>query len=218
MSKFEVLTAMAVAAFADEIKADAARIRPYLTADEATRQAADQSQLISFIGRQRTFVSAELDAIAPSWDFALRDSICLEPAGQIAGTFSTTLGTHPAVDGFQTGTGTIGGIFDGQPILPTAVGAAAGVEAPNAILSMPIFTAPDAITFLYVSFPIAAIPPAGTPIPSENGITAIYGIYDAATDTSDLLAYGYRGSLTLTSDARRDGDPVTGLFQFELWR
>ena len=112
----------------------------------------------------------------------------------------------------------MGGIFDGQPILPTAVGASAGVETPNAILTMPVFTAPDALTFLYVSIPLGAIPAPGTPIPSEDGVTAIWGIYDAATDTSDLLGYGYRGSITLTSDARRNGDSVTGSFAFELWR
>lgn len=205
-------------ALAAQVAADAARIRPFLSADEATRQAADQTQLLDFLNRQRAFVSAELRGAAPSWDFELRDSICLTPAGQIAGTFSTTLGTHPAADAFQTGTGTFGGVFDGQAILPTAVGASAGVEAPDAILTMPVFTEPDSVTFLYLRFPIAAIPAPGTPIPSEEGVTAYYGIYDAATDSSDLLAYGYRGSVTLTSDARRNGDPVTGSFGFELWR
>ena len=206
------------AALNAKIGADAARIAPYLTDAQAAAQAADQTQLLDFIRRQRAFVTAELDAAAPTWDFDLRGTICLSPIGQIAGTFATTLGTHPAADAFQTGTGTLGGIFDGQPILPTAVGASAGVETPNAILTMPVFTAPDALTFLYVSIPLGAIPAPGTPIPSEDGVTAIWGIYDAATDTSDLLAYGYRGSITLTSDARRNGDPVTGSFAFELWR
>ena len=206
------------AALNAKIGADAARIAPYLTDAQAASQAADQTQLLDFIRRQRAFVTAELDAAAPTWDFDLRGTICLSPIGQIAGTFETTLGTHPAADAFQTGTGTLGGIFDGQPILPTAVGASAGVETPNAILTMPVFTAPDALTFLYVSIPLGAIPAPGTPIPSEDGVTAIWGIYDAATDTSDLLAYGYRGSITLTSDARRNGDPVTGSFAFELWR
>ena len=206
------------AALNAKIGADAARIAPYLTDAQAASQADDQTQLLDFIRRQRAFVTEELDATAPTWDYDLRGTICLSPIGQIAGTFETTLGTHPAADAFQTGTGTLGGIFAGQPILPTAVGASAGVETPNAILTMPVFTAPDALTFLYVSIPLGAIPAAGNAIPSEDGVTAIWGIYDAATDTSDLLAYGYRGSITLTSDARRNGDPVTGSFAFELWR
>lgn len=211
-------TAWNEAALNAKVAADAARIAPYLTDAQASAQTADQMQLLDFIRRQRTFVTAELDAAPPAWDFDLRGTICLSPVGQIAGTFTTTLGTHPAADAFQTGTGTLGGIFDGQPILPTAVGASAGVETPNAILTMPVFTAPESLTFLYVGIPLSAIPAPGTPIPSEDGLTALWGIYDAATDTSDLLAYGYRGSITLTSDARRNGDPVTGSFAFELWR
>jgi len=201
-----------------KIAADSARIAPYLTAEQAALQAADQTQLLDFIRRQRAFVMAELDATAPTWDYDLRESFCLAPAGQIVGTFATTLGTMDVPDAFAAGSGTVAGSFDGQPIAPEAIGAIAGNDGTDFIISMPMITGGSSVNFLYLTVPIAAIPAPGEPIPSDNGITAIWGFYDPVTETSDFLSLGYRGNLTFTSAAQQDGDAVTGSFRFEFWR
>jgi hypothetical protein len=201
-----------------KVASAAARIAPYLTAEQAALQADDQAQLLAFIGGQRAAITAELDATAPTWDYDLRESFCLAPAGQIAGTFATTLGTMDVPDAFAAGTGTVAGSFDGQPIAPEAIGAIAGIDGTDFIISMPMITDATTVNFLYLTVPIAAIPAPGEPIPSDNGITAIWGFYDPVTETSDFLSLGYRGNLTFTSAAQQDGDAVTGSFRFEFWR
>ena len=201
-----------------KVASAAARIAPYLTAEQAALQADDQAQLLAFIGGQRAAITAELDATAPTWDYDLRESYCLTPAGQIVGTFATTLGTMDVPDAFAAGTGTVAGSFDGQPIAPEAIGAIAGIDGTDFIISMPMITGGSSVNFLYLTLPIAAIPAPGEPIPSDNGITAIWGFYDPVTETSDFLSLGYRGNLTFTSAAQQDGDAVTGSFRFEFWR
>jgi hypothetical protein len=201
-----------------KVASAAARIAPYLTAEQAALQADDQAQLLAFIGGQRAAITAELDATAPTWDYDLRESYCLTPAGQIVGTFATTLGTMDVPDAFAAGSGTVAGSFDGQPIAPEAIGAIAGIDGTDFIISMPMITGGSSVNFLYLTLPIAAIPAPGEPIPSDNGITAIWGFYDPVTETSDFLSLGYRGNLTFTSAAQQDGDAVTGSFRFEFWR
>jgi len=201
-----------------KVASAAARIAPYLTAEQAALQADDQAQVLAFIGGQRAAITAELDATAPTWDYDLRESYCLTPAGQIVGTFATTLGTMDVPDAFAAGSGTVAGSFDGQPIAPEAIGAIAGIDGTDFIISMPMITGGSSVNFLYLTVPIAAIPAPGEPIPSDNGITAIWGFYDPVTETSDFLSLGYRGNLTFTSAAQQDGDAVTGSFRFEFWR
>ena len=206
------------AALNAKVAADSARIAPYLSAEQAASQAADQTQLLDFIRRQRAFVTEELDATAPTWDYDLRESFCLAAAGQIVGTFATTLGTMDVPDAFAAGSGTVAGSFDGQPIAPDAIGAISGIDGADFIISMPMITDATTVNFLYLTVPIAAIPAPGEPIPSDNGITAIWGFYDPVAETSDFLSLGYRGNLTFTSAAQQDGDAVTGSFRFEFWR
>ena len=201
-----------------KIAADSARIAPYLTEEQAALQADDRAQVLAFIADQRGAIMADLDATAPTWDYDLRESFCLTPAGQIAGTFATTLGTMDVPDAFAAGSGTVAGSFDGQPIAPEAIGAIAGIDGTDFIISMPMITDATTVNFLYLTVPIAAIPAPGEPIPSDNGITAIWGFYDPVTETSDFLSLGYRGNLTFTSAAQQDGDAVTGSFRFEFWR
>ncbi len=94
----------------------------------ASAQAAAVEDLRSWVRGRRAVLLKDLEGGPPEWSQPLKDSICVDLAGEIEGTFATTFGTNREPDAFRTGSGTIAGVYRQKTLVVRRVGAQAGYD------------------------------------------------------------------------------------------
>jgi len=174
----------------------------------------------AFVRGRRQAILAELDAGAPAWDYALRDTFCFAPIGHVSGTFATTWNSTSQPDPFAGSTASLSGEVQGVPLPVGVAGAAAGLdtqspEGPRAIVYV-IAPQPDG-TVLVVLFsyrPEHFVPGARTP--DWDALQGILFRFDPATDTSTTIGMLGQGTVELDRAATTPGGPVSGRFSVDV--
>jgi CotH kinase protein len=91
-------------------------------------QTAAVEDLRSWVRGRRAVLLKDLEAGPPDWTQPLKPSICVDLAGEIEGTFTTTFGTNREPDAFATGNGTIAAVYRHKSLAIRRVGAQAGYD------------------------------------------------------------------------------------------
>jgi hypothetical protein len=94
----------------------------------AAGQAKAVEELRAWIRGRRAVLLQDLEGGPPEWTQPLKESICVDLAGEVEGAFATTFGTNREPDAFRTGNGTLAGSYRQKPLVVRRVGAQAGYD------------------------------------------------------------------------------------------
>ncbi len=92
------------------------------------KQAKAVDDLRGWIRGRRPLLLEDLRNGPPEWHQALKQSICVDLAGTIEGSFGTSFGTNRGLDIFRTGAGVLTGSYRRRPLGISFVGASAGYD------------------------------------------------------------------------------------------
>jgi hypothetical protein len=102
--------------------------------EAAGTQARAVAELRTWVRERRGVLLKDLEGGAREWRQPLKESICVDLAGEVEGAFGTSFGTNREPDAFQTGTGALSGTYRRAPLSIRRVGSMAGYDK-NALSS-----------------------------------------------------------------------------------
>jgi len=114
-----------------EIERMQALVAPVLAragTEVASAQATAVEDLRAWIRGRRAVLLKDLEGGPPQWTQPLKESICVDLAGEIEGTFATTFGTNREPDAFRTGNGSVSAVYRHKTLSVRRVGAQAGYD------------------------------------------------------------------------------------------
>ena len=171
-----------------------------------------------WVRTRRGVLLADLEGGPPEWDGAMKDSICVDVAGNIEGSFGTTFGTKDTGNIFATGSGALSLVYRQQPIQFWRVGAWAGFDANAESDPWPVIdVSGHATDNNYYNLWLGVHPDqfhAGG-VGSLGGNTAWGGIgrWNPTTRTWTYLGGFVNGTVELDQAAAVPGAPVRGRFR-----
>jgi len=96
--------------------------------EAAAAQAEAVSELRAWVAGRRGDLLKDLEGGAKEWRQPLKESICVDLAGDIEGAFSTSFGTNQEPDAFRTGDGALSGVYRRASLSIRRVGSMAGYD------------------------------------------------------------------------------------------
>jgi hypothetical protein len=124
-----------------EIDRMQALVKPVLSrqgAEVAERQAAALESLKAWVRGRRGTLLKDLENGPQEWSQPLKESICVDLAGEISGAFGTSFGTNQVGDTFATGNGALSGAYRRRPLVVRRVGSQAGYDRNAASSPWPV--------------------------------------------------------------------------------
>jgi hypothetical protein len=97
-------------------------------AEVAAAQAKAVEDLRAWVRGRRAVLLEDLAGGPPEWQGPMKQSICVDLAGEIEGAFSTSFGTNREPDIFGTGNGVLAGVYRRQALSIRRVGSQAGYD------------------------------------------------------------------------------------------
>ncbi|MFO0724253.1 MAG: CotH kinase family protein [Myxococcota bacterium] len=192
-------------------------IEPHLTDRDRAGFAGGLDWVRHFLNTRRRSVMREVGDGGAAIPSALRDSICLLPAGDIDARFSTTWGTHPTDNMLLTGTATVGGTLNGHPIAHGVGGAAAGFgvspdDRGEIVLLALSVLGPNNYALVYLVMPPMSFGPGSYPI---DGNVVRGALLTLPPGVSQLTLAGFfiQGSITIDQGSTASGAPIVGRVQ-----
>lgn len=91
-------------------------------------QAKAVGELRVWVRERRAILLKDLEGGPPEWKQPLKQSICVDLAGEIEGAFGTSFGTNREPDAFRTGNGALAGVYRRVPLSVRRVGSQAGYD------------------------------------------------------------------------------------------
>ena len=96
--------------------------------DVVAAQAKAVGDLRAWVRGRREILLKDLAGGPPDWTQPLKQSICVDLAGEIQGAFGTSFGTNREPDAFRTGNGALSGVYRKTPLSVRRVGSQAGYD------------------------------------------------------------------------------------------
>jgi hypothetical protein len=96
--------------------------------EAASAQAKAVDELRAWVRGRRAVLLKDLAGGPPEWQQPLKQSICVDLAGEIEGAFGTAFGTNREPDAFRTGNGALAGVYRRATISVRRVGSQAGYD------------------------------------------------------------------------------------------
>ena len=196
-------------------------IAPYVLPAEADQHAAALEQLHTFVAGRRATLDAALVGAGSAWTAPLRDPWCIEPRGDVAGTFATTFGTHDSADPFADGTSTIDLTIPGGTFTDLTGGATAGTSPDSgktAIRAVVLTTESTAVVVQIEADPSLLVPGATLAIDWIEASGYVIQIdFAPEPDTFAVIGVLGDGELHLDATGTNPGDPVTGSFSSTIY-
>ena len=177
-------------------------------------------ETLAFVQNQGPLIRAEIEEGPIQWDFPERGSLCQEQNGSSSGQFSTTWGSWPTPDTFQTGTGMVSLTLAGEPFAVRAVGAAIGLDEddPNVgQLIIPILLEDDSLLFHSFNLPVEQIQAGLQKDLSDGDVNCGLYRYNAGTRQVTPAGVCRAGTLSIDEGSREQGALVRGRFETTLW-
>ena len=112
----------------DRMQAIVAPILARSGPEAAAAQAEAVSELRAWVAGRRGDLLKDLEGGAKEWRQPLKESICVDLAGDIEGAFSTSFGTNQEPDAFRTGDGALSGVYRRASLSIRRVGSMAGYD------------------------------------------------------------------------------------------
>ena len=200
-------------ALLDEVDRMTALVDPIALPDPWREASLDE--VLVFIADRRETIEASLDE-GPTWELPPAESPCLAPMGTLEVSFDTTWGTLGAQDPLNTGLGTVGGTWDGEPLPAVTGGALAGDNAGSAVIvALGLASDTEAVEGAVV-FEMTAVQPGSYFL--DLGVrVGYYMTLDLLTQEEfQFQAYVAGGDLVLEEAAAQDGAEVRGVFTGDL--
>ncbi len=200
-------------AILDEMDRMEALVAPYALPDPWMEPMMED--LRTFVLDRRGILEASIDE-GPTWDLPLADTPCLIPTGTMEVTFDTTWGTLADPDPLGTGSGTLGGTWDGTPMTPVVGGAIAGESDGMAMIASLGMASDTDVAGAVVMFELDAVQP-GTYYLDLGMRVAYYMTLDTLTQTDfQMVSYIADGDLVVEEGEAVYGAPIRGSFSGEL--
>lgn len=200
-------------ALLDEVDRMSAVVDPAALPDPWREDSLDELRV--FITERREIIQESLDA-GPTWDLPAAESPCLAEMGTLEVTFDTTWDTLGTPDPLNTGVGTIGGTWDGEPLPTVEGGAIAGETGGSAGIAALGLSSPTEAVEAAVLFELTAVEP-GTYFLDLGMRVGYYMTLDLETeDDFQFKAYVAQGDLVLEEASAVDGAPIRGTFNGDL--
>ncbi len=114
-----------------EIDRMQALVTPFLArsgSEVVSAQAKAVDDLRAWIRGRRAVLLKDLEGGPPEWQQPLKQSICVDLAGEIEGAFGTSFGTNHDPDAFRTGNGALSGVYRRATLSIRRVGSQAGYD------------------------------------------------------------------------------------------
>ncbi len=170
-----------------------------------------------FVSSQRSRIEADL-AEDPRWDYPMQSDYCLEVAGTVSGTFSSSFGTFPGDNPFSVGTGAfeldLGGAIESLSPVGSAVGYDEDPMHLRVAVSVVGFREDGSLLIVHMT-----IYPELFDAPAVLDVNA-YEVFGALLvmiigSEPQLIAFT-RGTLVLDEVGRNVGDRVSGGYELEI--
>jgi hypothetical protein len=171
-----------------------------------------------WVRTRRGVLLADLEGGPPEWDGAMKDSICVDVAGNIEGSFATTFGTKDTGNIFATGSGALSLVYRQQPIQFWQLGAWAGFDANAESDPWPVIDvhgrAADGTTYtLWLGVHPDHFHSGGVGLLGGDTAWGGIGQWNPATWTWNYLGGFVNGTVELDQAAAVPGAPVRGRFR-----
>ena len=200
-------------ALLDEIDRMEAVIAPYALPDPWMESSLED--LRAFIVDRRATLEASIDE-GPTWDLPSPESPCVAPTGTLEVTFDTTWNSLGSPDPLNTGSSSIGGVWDGTDLPLVTGGAVAGEYGGTALVAALAMTSDTDVVEGAVQFELSAVQP-GTYFLDLSLRTGYYMTLDVVTqDDFEFVAYVADGNLVLDEASAVTGAPIRGSFSGDL--
>jgi hypothetical protein len=112
----------------DRMQALVAPVLARSGAEVASGQAGAVDELRAWVRGRRGVLLKDLEGGPPEWQQPMKQSICVDLAGEIEGAFGTSFGTKGAPDAFRTGNGALAGVYRRATLSIRRVGSTAGYD------------------------------------------------------------------------------------------
>jgi len=175
---------------------------------------------LTFINEQGDLIRGEIERGPIQWEVPLRGSLCAQQNGESQGSFSTTWGSWPTEDTFQTGMGMVSININDQPVAIEDVGGAIGLEegAPGrGQLIVPMVAPGVGLLFYNFTFPAADVVDGAVKNVADEDTSCGLFTFDTRTRRVGQFASCFTGTLTFEQGSTEQGAPVSGRFQVDLW-
>jgi hypothetical protein len=96
--------------------------------EAAAAQANAVEELRAWVRGRRAVLLKDLEGGPPEWQQPMKQSICVDLAGEIEGAFGTSFGTKGDPDAFRTGNGALAGVYRRAALSIRRVGSTAGYD------------------------------------------------------------------------------------------
>jgi hypothetical protein len=103
-------------------------IRPHIRGDELAGFDAAVDVVRNYIDDRRNSLEADLSLPEADWSGPLRDPWCIDPIGTMSASFDTTWDTLGTADALNTGAATLAIDVTDKVLVPTNLGAVAGID------------------------------------------------------------------------------------------
>jgi hypothetical protein len=113
----------------DRMQALVAPVLARSGAEVASAQARAVDELRAWVRGRRAVLLKDLEGGPPEWQQPMKQSICVDLAGEIEGAFGTSFGTKGAPDAFRTGNGALAGVYRRTTLSIRRVGSTAGYDS-----------------------------------------------------------------------------------------
>jgi len=148
----------------------------------------------------------------------MKDSICVDVAGSIEGSFTTTFGTKDTGNIFATGSGALSLVYRQQPVQFWRVGAWSGFDAnaesePWPVIDVHGYAADNNTYTLWLGVHPDEFHPGGVGILGGDTAWGGIGQWNPATRTWRYLGGFVNGTVELDQAAPVPGAPVRGRFR-----
>lgn len=204
-----------------EIERMQALVRPVL-ARQAAEVASAQEQAVedlrAWVRGRRGVLLKDLENGPPEWTQPVKESICVDLAGEVDGAFGTAFGTNAENDAFRTGSGALSGLYRRVPLTVRRVGAKAGYDRNAAKDPWPVVDlVAEAGDGTYYSLWVGVNPERFRPGESGtfDGDFAWGGIgsWNPKTSRWTYLGGFVDGAVEIDRAALAEGAPVSGRFR-----
>jgi len=192
-------------------------VRPYIAPANLELFEASLQSLRDFVQRRRSEVEALLAAPRPELQ-PIRPPLCLNPVGELSGTFETEWGTFPTQNPFAFGSGTFTATVGEQGFVGQTVAAVAGPnEEGTAIIQIPAQFADRSIGALVIYMPPERVVPGATvalDVQSPSGAVLFY-IPQPGAEAENVGTIS-NGEVTFDVASTMDGAPIVGTFRGQI--
>ncbi len=186
--------------------------------EAASAQARAVDDLRVWVRGRRAVLLEDLAGGPPEWQQPLKQSICVDLAGEIEGAFGTSFGTNREPDAFRTGNGALAGVYRRAPISVRRVGSQAGYDKnaqadPWPVVDLTAEAADGTYYDLWIGVNAARFQP-GARGPFDGSFAwGGMGRWNPRTSTWSYLGGFVDGWVEIDRASVATGSPVSGRFR-----